>query len=231
MTVRYKNRFERIRGLLVALGSVALIVFPFDSTGASEGNGKHFSIVKGSTIQMQPSGASFEIPLNWTKEYGAVNITPKQLENVRRGKGEWYRDYARVVNAALPFADCSVQAGTHAWDSGTFGGVQMRGYAVESSADEIEDRIAGRGLAAAKALPTATARNATLNRNEAGQWHRILIGYEAWFSDYGGKANVDFYVNAHESKTVVLVFMYAGESDHAPAIGQILKSFSWHALE
>jgi len=231
MAVPDKNRFERIRRLLVVVISMALVVFPFDSTGASEVKGKHFSIAEGSTIRMQPSGASFEIPLDWTKEYGAVNITPKQLENVRKGKGEWYRDYASVVNAALPFADCSVQAGTHAWDSATFGGVQVRGYVLDQSANEVEERTAAKGLAAAKALPTANVRNAGITRKQSGQWHRILIVYDVSYGDYGGKANVDFYVNAHEPKTIVLVFLYAGEGENTPEIEQILKSFSWHATD
>ncbi len=105
----------------------------------------------------------------------------------------------------------------------------MRAYVFASGAEEIERRIAAKGLAAAKALPTHTARNAAENQYEEGRWHRVLISYDAWYIDYGGKANVEFYLTAKEEKTVVLVFMYAGTDPHddTSAIRQILKSFSW----
>jgi RHS repeat-associated protein len=55
---------------------------------------------------------------------------------------------------------------------------------------------------------------------------------DVWYGDYRGKANLAFYVNTHESKTIVLVFMYEGAGDGTPpAIEQILKSFSWHRTE
>jgi hypothetical protein len=50
------------------------------------------------------------------------------------------------------------------------------------------------------------------------------------YYDYGGRANVDFYVTERNGTTIVLVFMYVGMDD-APetmtTVQQILKSFSW----
>jgi len=203
--------------LIVAVGMAMLVLGP---------NSVAQTKLDGDTIRMQPSGASFRIPLDWTKEYNAVTITRAQLEKEKRGRGEWYKEYAAVLNASLPFSACSVQAGTHAWDAPTFGGIQMRGYVFDSSADEVEARIARKGLTAAKGLPASTARNASVDRSELEEWHKILIAYDVWYGDYGGKAKVEFYVSAHEAKTVVLVFMYVGSESEA-VIQQILKSFSW----
>jgi hypothetical protein len=190
---------------------------------------EHFATLDGTTIRLEPFGASFQIPFDWTKDYQTVNITRAQLQKVRKGKGEWYREYARVVNAALPFALCSVQAGRYSWDSASSAGVQMRAYVFASNAEDIEGKIAAKGLAAAKALPTFTARNAAEKRYEEGRWHRVLISYDVWYIDYGGKANVEFYLTSREEKTVVLVFMYAGTDPHddTSQIRQMLESFSW----
>lgn len=209
--------------------TISIVLVLSGMAHAAETKKEHFSTLDGTKIRLEPSGASFQIPFDWTKDYQTVSITRTQLQKVRKGKGEWYREYARVVNAALPFAGCSAQAGRYSWDSTGSGGVQMRAYVFASSAEEIEGRIAARGLAVAKALPTYTARNVSENKYEEGRWHRVLISYDAWYIDYGGKANVEFYLTAKEKKTVVLVFMYAGTDPHDArlAIRQILDSFSW----
>jgi hypothetical protein len=131
--------------------------------------------LEGTTIRLEPVGASFQIPNDWMKDYQTVNLTLPQLQKVRKGKGEWNTEYARVVNAALPFAGCSAQAGRYSWDSGGFAGVQKRAYVLASSAEEIERGIAAKSLVAAKALPSHTARNASANKYEADRWHRVLI--------------------------------------------------------
>jgi hypothetical protein len=41
----------------------------------------------------------------------------------------------------------------------------------------------------------------------------MLVSYDVWYGDYGGRANVDFYVRQMERNTIVLVFMYAGVND------------------
>src|SRR5690242_14560310 len=59
---------------------------------------QHFSTREGTIIRMHPLGASFEIPQHWT-----ARTQESQLKQVRRGEGEWNTEYAKVVNAALPF--------------------------------------------------------------------------------------------------------------------------------
>ena len=186
---------------------------------------QHFATRKGTSISIQPSGASLEIPKDW-----AARTQVAELKEVRRWDGEWKTEYTKVVNAALPFSQCSVQAGEWDWRVSTFSGVTVRGYVLNRRAGDIEERISAKGLAAAQALPHSTIQNVSLTEADTEQWHRILIKYDAWYYDYGGRANVDFYVTERNGTTIVLVFMYVGMDD-APetmtTVQQILKSFSW----
>jgi len=55
-----------------------------------------------------------------------------------------------------------------------------------------------------------------------------LIAYDVFYGDYGGRANVDFYVTEAEGKTIVLAFMYAAVNNNNSVVRQILESFSSH---
>jgi hypothetical protein len=190
----------------------------------SESN-RHFSTKDGRIVRMQPSGAAFELPEGrWDGWY----LDRAELDKAKRGKGEWYAEYARVANAALRFDNCSVQAGTYLWNAPTFFGVTVRGYSLDSAAAETENRIASKALSAAQHFPRKTVRNASLTQSREKQWDRLLIAYDVWYGDYGGKANVDFYVTEVEGKTIVLVFMYADVNNNASVVRQILNSFSSH---
>ena len=61
---------------------------------------------KGRIVRRQPSGASFELPEG---RWGGWYFERSELDKVKRGKGEWYTEYARIANAALRFEDCSAQ--------------------------------------------------------------------------------------------------------------------------
>jgi hypothetical protein len=226
MTGCSANRIGLLTSQVVII-AISIGVTLFDPSGGfSQTKEGHYSTIDGNTILIHPSRASFQVPLDWTKEYHAVIVTRAQLEKVRNGRGEWYKEYASIVNASLPFSDCIVQAGTHAWNSNTFDGLQLRGYLLDSGVDKTGASIATNALAAANSLPTSKARNASLSRDEQGQWHRILVDYDAWYGDYGGKANVEFYMMMRQAKTIVLVFMYAGPENRS-LIQPILNSFSW----
>ena len=71
----------------------------------------------------------------------------RNYEKVRSGKGEWKTAY---TVAALPFSDCSVQAGRWDWRVSTFAGVTVLGYVTSRSAADIEKKIATKALSAAK---------------------------------------------------------------------------------
>jgi hypothetical protein len=182
---------------------------------------QHFSTSQGASVLLHPSGATLQLPIDW-----GASLTTKELQGVKQGKGEWYTEYAEVINAALPFSACSLEAGRFLWRQGAFRTVQMRAYVLHSTLSNIEARIATKGLTAAKALPYPTARNAFVNKEETPQWHKISIGYDLNYVDYGGKANIEFYVTTHENWTVVLVFMHSGTTE-PDEVRQIINSFSW----
>jgi hypothetical protein len=208
---------------LKLLALVATILFGFALAQAFEKKEQHFSTRDGTTIRLQPSEASFEIPSDWDGWY----FEQAELTKVKRGRGEWYAEYAKVANAALPFTDCSAQAGRYLWNSPTFAGVTVRAYVTNRNAPKVEVEIATKAFSAAKALPSPTIRNASLTNVESEQWHRTLIAYDVWYGDYGGRANVDFYATEKNGNTIVLVFMYADMDHNLATVQQILKSFSW----
>jgi hypothetical protein len=218
-----KSPIARDQRSIAAIGTV---IFSLIQICTAQGRQAHFSTLQGTTVRMQPFGYSFQIPYDWTLKYGGVVLTRPELEKAKKGKEEWYKEYATIVNAALPFGECSVQAGNQRWDSGAES-LQMRGYVIESSAEEVEKGISTQGFAAAKSLPSKVAKDGAIRRDNVGQWRRILITSDLWYGDYGGKANVDFYVNTHDGETVVLVFMYAIEGRYTSTVQQILRSFSW----
>jgi hypothetical protein len=209
--------------------SIIGVLFSFCVASIAEGGDRRFSSLEGTTIRMQPSGASFQIPADWTHSSNTLHLTSAELEKVRKGTGEWDTEYAKVVNAGLPFEDCAVHAGGEGWgaNGASFGDLQMRGYVSRRNGAEIERRIAGRGFSAARNLPSKNASGAVIHEDDEGAWHRIAISYDLSYSDYGGKANVEFYISVHGNWTVVLVFMHADTGKQDSTIRQIVQSFSW----
>jgi len=224
---RCARRTHSISSLAV-LGLVACTPLLFFGTAAAQEAvkaQKHFATRQGMSISIQPSGASFEIPIDW-----AARTQVAELKEVRRWDGEWKTEYTKVVNAALPFSHCSVQAGHWDWRVSTFSGVTVRGYVLNRRAGDIQEQISAKGLRAAQALPHSTIQNGSLTETDTEQWHRSLIKYDAWYYDYGGRANVDFYVTERNGTAIVLVFMYVEMDDATETMAtvqQILKSFSW----
>jgi len=204
--------------------AVVVTILSYVVAAQSSEHKQHFSTREGTIIRMHPLGASFEIPQHWT-----ARTQESQLKQVRRGEGEWNTEYAKVVNAALPFSRCVAQAGRWDWNASTYGGVTVRAYVLDQTFGEVVERISGKGLAATQALPRTTISNVSITESNLEQWRRILINYDAWYYDYGGRANLDFYVAERNGTTIVLVFMYGGIGD--PGNGfvrqQILGSFSW----
>jgi hypothetical protein len=139
-----------------SLGAFILVVallFSFSIAATPPDKEKHSSTREGGTIRMEPSGP-FQIPTDWD----SVRIEQTELREVRRGKREWSTEYTVVANAALPFSDCSVQAGRWDWRVSTFAGVTMRGYVTNRRSADVERKIATKALSAAKALPSPTIR-------------------------------------------------------------------------
>src|SRR4051794_10868901 len=73
----------------------------------------------GRTITLHPLNAKFVLPRAWISWYQSfhnnLHLTPKELESVRDGQGEWDTEYARVVNSVLPFRECVAHLGGEGW--------------------------------------------------------------------------------------------------------------------
>lgn len=215
-----KNRLDTLLCAIVVLGALLGTAIATDSQ-----QNRHFSTKDGRVFRMQPSGATFELPEGPWNDW---HMDRAELDKVKRGKGEWYTEYARIANAAISFESCSVQAGTTYWNGASFSGVTVRGYSLNSAAGEADTRIASRALRTAQHLPRNTVGNASLTKSRVNQWDRLLIAYDVWYEDYGGRANVDFYVTEVAGKTIVLVFMYVDANSNSVVVRQILESFSMH---
>jgi hypothetical protein len=233
-------RAGRVTAVQCILPAIAVVVF---GVACFPQRRDHFSVVQGNIVRMQPYGALFRFPLEWV---GNTQVTRTELRTVEKGDGEWDRQYATIVNAALPFEDCSVQAkGTESASR-----IQMRAYIMHRNIIDVEKRIRERGISAAKRLPTvptdrfsagkglpSRVENVAARQDKVGEWDRILITSDLWFLDYGGTASVEFYVANHENWTAVLVFMYSQPTSAASgqrppdvtrqSIQYILRSFSW----
>lgn len=221
---RSKSQRLQAHNLLRAFALVSTVLCGMTASHASDAR-QRFSTIEGKTIRLHPSEASFEIPKDW-----GARTQGMELQEVRKSREEWKAEYTRVLNAALPFSECAVQADQWDWKAFTFAGVRVRGYILDQTIKAVDERISTKGFAAAKRLLGPTIGNVSLAEGELERWHRISISYDAWYYDYGGRANIDFYATEKNGMTIVLVFSYVGrnqENGINSDVEKILKSFSW----
>jgi hypothetical protein len=184
---------------------------------------------RGSTLTLQPSGASLQIPIDWVEWYSEFgnnfHLSQEELDAVARGAGEWDTEYASVCNAALPFDRCAAHAGGEGWgaESVSYGDLQMRVYQLHEPIDLAERNILVRATSDARRL---TLRTPEVLRTREGNWQRIVISFPRFYVDYGGIANVDFRSRQFGAETFVFVFMYSDYREQNTTIEAILDSFS-----
>jgi hypothetical protein len=168
------------------------------------------------TIYLHPSDVSFQIPQDWlywdTEFHNNLHLTHRALEKVRFGAGEWDTEYGDVVNSALPFEYCAVHVGGEGWgrEGVSFGDLQLRAYVTDLSSAEILRRISGPAFATAKKLSTGNfygSGQVQTDIGEEGPWRRAVIRYSLFYGDYGGIANVEFYLRPVSKYQLVMVFM------------------------
>ena len=186
-----------------------------------------FSRLDGHRVNLLPSGASLELPASWftwNEHHEGFFFSRSELEGAREAAGEWDREYAAVANAVIPFESCALQAGVDGWGTkgAGFCDLQMRVYAGQFDPTAVRSAALGAGRQAAEAF----FRPVSTSVSEQGPWSTTLLSWDAWYFDYGARANVEFLAARHEGLTVVFVFMfsdcYAGNDPE-----QILSSFSW----
>ena len=190
---------------------------------------------EGQKITLHPTGITLRLPSQWLqwfdKFHNNIHLTRDQLEKIENGDGEWDTEYAKVVNAALPFTDCVAHVGGEGWgrEGASFGDIQLRIYLTDFKEQEVLARIHGAALQTARTvarplpnLPAGLAPDTSLKDAKESQWGESVIQYPLWYGDYGGVAHVRFYMSTVGGETLVLVFM-GGENGQ---VQDIVRSVS-----
>jgi hypothetical protein len=218
--------------LIVAKARIALLatvclcvlpaLWPAYRVGIFTRDAGRYATRDNATIYLQPTDVNFEIPrawLEWNAEFhNNLHLTHRELQSVRFGAGEWDHEYGEVVNAALPFEYCAAHLGGEGWgrEGVSFADLQMRAYVADLASDEILSRISGPASATAKELSTGYFNGPGEVKTEvsaAGPWQRSVIRYSVFYGDYGGVANVEFYLRPVSKYQLVLVFMGTNENE------------------
>jgi hypothetical protein len=166
-------------------------------------------------IYLHPSDTIFQIPQDWlywdTEFHNNIHLTHRELTKVRFGAGEWDTEYGDVVNSALPFEYCAVHVGGEGWgrEGVSFGDLQLRAYVTNLSSAEILRRISGPAFATAKRVSSQMfhAPVVQIDSGQEGEWQRAVIQYDLFYGDYGGRANIEFYIKQVSQYELVMVFM------------------------
>jgi hypothetical protein len=193
-----------------------------------------FATRQGTTITLEPSGATFEIPVAWVEWHDKfednLHLTRAQLDAVARGAGDWDREYASVCNAVLPFDRCSAHLGGDGWgsESVSCGDLQVRVYDLDETPETIERRIQKEGVADVRRFsgyaPLSRLKPPS-SRDLDALWRRNVLSYMCSYGDYGGVAHVDFRTRRFGERTFVVVFMYTSYQRQDQVIASILRSF------
>src|SRR5215813_7467860 len=185
------------------------------------------------TIYLHPSNVSFQVPrewLGWNAEFhNNLHLTHRELQKVRFGAGEWDYEYGAVVNSALPFEYCAAHVGGEGWgrEGVSFGDLQVRAYVADLASQEILRRISGPALETAKKLASGDfgePGKVQTDVSKDGPWQRDVIRYSLFYGDYGGMANVEFYVRPVSKYQLIMVFMGSNEAEKQ----SILRSVEYH---
>jgi len=206
--------------VITVLVCFLLLVWPLYRTGLFTENAGRYATHEGRTIYLHPSGVNFQIPEDWqswnAEFHNNLHLTHRELTSVRFGAGEWDYEYAEIVNSALPFRYCAAHIGGEGWgrEAVSFRDLQMRVYITDSSSQEIFQGIGDRALATAKRMASNFgAPQVQFRTDQRGPWRRAVVQYSLWCGDYGGTANVEFYVRPVSKWQLVMVFMGSNENE------------------
>ena len=218
-----------VRSLAIVLS--LLLNFSTSATQIQQGNSQagsgQYATRDGQRIVLHPSGISFLIPetwIDWFNEFhNNLHLTQEELAKVKDAQGQWDREYAQVVNSALPFNDCVAHVGGEGWgrEGVSFKILQLRAYLTDLSPQEIRKKIEGDALQVARKVSSSDHPPKIESRSGA-PWQEIVVRYRLFYGDYGGDAEVRFFIQPGKGKTFVMVFM-SGKEEQVQAI---LKSVS-----
>ncbi len=192
--------------------------------------------ISGDRLLVEPLGFSFEIPALWLGRPGPPNLLfcdahpagsvsdriltdRAKLDQLRNWKGEWKREYSAVVDSVMPFDALTAQLGGDPWN-GHCGAPQMRVY-VQDSAAPTAKSAGQRGVETAERF----FRPVHIEQADSAGWSLTRIYWEAFYYDYGGTAQVEFWSRRVRDRLVTLVFMYIPYVEHHRAmLSSILRS-------
>lgn len=181
------------------------------------------STLEGMAVVPVGPGVRVEVPadwLDWHARHGNnLHLTREELELVRVGAGEWDTEYAEVLATLLDFDQCAAHVGSEGWglEAVSFGDLQLRIYRVPETPEAIVE------LAMAQTWETLAAE---VTVDDTGPWTRVRIGYDRFYGDYGGRANVDLHMHRFGDATAVLAGMFEGYGDNEE-LAAILASACW----
>jgi hypothetical protein len=208
--------------LVVLVACLLPLLWPAYRAGLFTKDAGRYATRQDRMIYLHPSDVSFQIPqdwLSWNAEFhNNFHLTHRDLRKVRFGSGEWDYEYGEVVNSALPFEYCAAHLGGEGWgaEGVSFGDLQMRAYVAEMDSQEIFKRISGSAMATAKKVSSGFSSGpgeVWTHNGEEGPWRWTAIRYSLFYADYGGAANVEFYVRPVSKYQLVLVFMGKNEKE------------------
>jgi len=88
-------------------------------TADTTAKAQRYATREGQKIILHPSGVTLNVPQQWLewdeRFHNNFHLTRDELEKVHNGEGQWDTEYAKVVNAALPFTDCAAHVGGEGW--------------------------------------------------------------------------------------------------------------------
>ena len=183
-----------------------------------------YSVLQGTTVQIHPFGATFEIPESWL----TPNPLPEPEKNLYLSRQDLYElpwnngrdsEDAAVMDAVLPFAQCAAHFGDRGWGNYFWNDLQGRVYVVDSTPAEISVKIETSGFQKAAIV----FENAEMSWEKYGNWQKLSLTVIDAPTHFILTKDLDFYYRPVAGKTVVLVFLHAG--GFGPTIRQILDSF------
>jgi hypothetical protein len=193
------------------------------------GDADRFATRQGRTIRLHPSNITFQVPQSWvewdSEFHNNFHLIHRELRSVKIAHGEWDAEYASVVNASLPFEECAAHVGGEGWgwQGVSFGDLQVRAYVTGLSGDEVFARIKAQGFGVAQSIAerqtgSGVGRKASFSTSTEPAWQHAKISYPLWYGDYGGTAQIDFYLRDSGHYRLVIVLMGWGAEGEAASI-------------
>jgi hypothetical protein len=171
------------------------------------------AIVSGQAVVIKPYNISFSLPASWLEWqeqfHNNIHSSRRELHSTKYAEGEWDFEYARIVNALIPYNTCVLHAGGEAWGrrSVSFGDLQVRLYLGDFHIEQVESDVRTHGSRIAQKL----GKNVEVTRDQLAGWPRVSLTYDLWFDDYGGKARIDFCLRRVNNVSTLFVLMYCSD--------------------